>query len=121
MSRLLRRLLSLTTFLTLSLGVGLTLATPQEGVGAKAATSVGTTWQRVTFVNEIVSGDKYVIMGGSASKNVMAVTRSVGTAQDNFVLPNATTASNLGTNTIDDQNLGWVLTGANGVFTINSV
>lgn len=103
---------------TMVLGVGLTASKVAEGV--QAATSAGTEWVRVTSVAGLTSGDKYVFMGGSASTNVMGVTRA-GTYQDRIVLSSATNSTDLGSNTIDDQNIGWVLTGSNGVFTISSV
>lgn len=103
---------------TMALGVGLTASKVAEGV--QAATSPGTEWVRVTSVAGLTSGDKYVFMGGSTSTNVMGVTRT-GTYQDRITLGSATNATNLGSNTIDDQNIGWVLTGSNGVFKISSV
>lgn len=103
---------------TMVLGVGLSMSLSADEV--QAATSAGTEWIRVTSVAGLISGDKYVFMGGSTSTNVMGVTRA-GTYQDRVVLGSATNSTNLGSNTIDDQSIGWVLTGLNGVFKISSV
>ena len=88
----------------------------------ESATSSGTDWIRVTTVDGITSGDKYVIMGGAATKNVMESTNT-GKFQNVTVLSSNTNASNLGANTIDDQQVGWILTAASktGSFTIKSV
>jgi hypothetical protein len=110
--------------LAISLGVMMTLSVGLVGnkvtEEVEAENTAGSLWKRVTSVDAIESGAKYVVMGASNSTNVMAVTRA-GNIQDRFTLPSSTNSTDLGSNTIDDQNLGWILTGSSGVFTISSV
>lgn len=113
------RLFGFFATLVLALGVGVVLS-PEKTLETQAATTNGTQWKRITSLANLTTG-KYVFMGGENTKFVMAATRAVGSFQDKFELTVAGTATDLSTNTIDDQNLVWELknSGTNQ-FTINS-
>jgi len=116
-----KKLFNLLVTVIMGIGIFFSIGHQDNFIDTHGATSLGSEWIRVTSVAGLTSGDKYVFMGGTNSTNVMGITRTSGNVQDRITLSSATNTTNLGSNVIDDQSIGWVLTGSNGVFTISSV
>lgn len=117
-----RKRLTFGLFAALVVGtVGAIVGSSKGLVEARAASTSGEDWVKITALNQIVSGDTYVIMGESNSKNIMGSSRA-GSYQDRVILSTAGSTTLTG-NTIDDTEVGWVITstGVSNQYKINSV